>query len=614
MKLNQLTLAISQSLCLLSISSMSVASTSEPQTLETLVITANRTVEQKFSALAAVDSFNREQIEQLQAASVLDVLQQVAGISIVQQGTAAHQNSVFIRGSNSNHVLVLVNGVRVGSATLGTKDLASIPVALIERIEIVRGPRAALWGADAMGGVIQLFTRSLTSNSHEVSAQLSSHNGKQLTFATGLGNEQHSYTLAGVVESNNGYDVVKPRPNSWTVNQPDADGFVRRSLSLNGQSQFNDMLTVETMAQVDQGTVEIDNAWGGDETSYNNHLLQLRGLLLLDNQTITISGSSIKDSNEDNAKALGLAPQNSVFSTQRQQLSAASEHNISADTQITWGFDWYREKVNATTDYTITQRHNTAIFVTARQQLEQLKLEAALRRDAISHVDTKITYQLAAGYELNPQWLVALNHGSAFKAPTFNDLYYPYSGNPDLKPETAINTELLTRYSQPHYQLEVAVFRTHYDNLIIWEPDSSGMWTPLNASPLVKGAETTLTAQWQNTQHRLTLSHIDAENDQNQQQLLRRPYFAATYQLNAQFDALTLGVNINLNGGRYDIEASQRKRLGAYTLVDLTAEYQLNPATIIQAKVSNALDKRYETAVEYPADDRGFQLGLRYQF
>jgi vitamin B12 transporter len=581
---------------------------------EVVTVTANRTLEDKFTALAAVDVFTHDDIVQIQPLSVTDLLNRVAGVSVSKSGGEAHQTSVFVRGSSSGQVLVLVNGVRVGSATLGGKDLASIPVQLVERIEIVRGPRAALWGADAMGGVIQIFTRKLNAGEAQVGAKFGTHQYKQGYAAVGLGNEQHQYTLSANIEASNGFDVIKPNANSWTVNQPDNDGYDRQSIALVGLSQFSDIYSLESNAQFDQGTTEFDNSWGGDETTINNHNLLLRGHATLKYANFQLSVANSKDHNKDNQAKLDPTKSAAIFETVRNQITGLAQYALSTQSDIQLGGEWYNEKVSSSVSYAELERNANAIFVTARQQLSAFKLEASVRRDAISGVDAKNTYQLGAGYQINDSVFVALNHGTAFKAPTFNELYYPYSGNPNLKPEEAKNTEFLTRYQRNDFSAELSVFRSDYTNMIIWEPDQTGSWSPLNVSPLMKGVEATFSADLLGLQHHLTVSHIDAENDQVHAQLLRIPYFSANYSVYYQADKWDLNAELNYQGGRFDIDGSQRIRLASNTLINLSASYFISPKLTLLGKINNLANKTYQQINEHPGDDRTISIGIDYRF
>ena len=618
MKKTLLALSITSALSTVSFANLAADQKKHNDPIENIVVTANRTTQDKFDVLASTAVFSRDDIERIQPLSVADLLTRVAGVTIAKTGGIAQQSSVFVRGSSSGHLLVLVNGVRVGSATLGSKDLSSIQVQLIERIEIVKGPRAALWGSDAMGGVLQIFTRKLTAGEKQIGVKYGSNNHKQGYGAIGLGNEQHNYTISGNVESSTGFDVIKPNPNSWTVNQPDKDGFHRQSFALVGNSQFNHVFSIETNAQLDKGVTEIDNAWGGDEITLNNHNLLVRGHLNYDTSQYQLSIANSKDYNKDNNKekqaAFNPNATNNLFKTVRNQISATANYNLYEQGELLIGVEHYKEKVTGSIDYTQNERTANAFFITTRQQVQQLKLEASIRRDSISALKSKVTYQLGVGYDISDNFLIAINHGTAFKAPTFNELYYPFSGNPDLKPETAKNTELLTRYQNNRYSIETSIFRSNYNNMIIWEPDISGLWRPLNASPLIKGIETNISYNIFEFKNTLTFSHIDAQNDQIHKQLLRIPYFSANYNIDYQGDNWSIGLDLNYQGGRYDIDGSQRIRLASNTVINLNASYEITPKLSLFAKIANLNNRKYQQINEHPADNRNVSLTLDYKF
>ncbi len=593
---------------------------------ETIVVTANRSIQDKFDTLAAVDIFTREKIEQIQPLSISDLLGRVAGISISNQGTSAHKSSAFIRGTNSDHVLVLVNGVRVGSATLGVKSIADIPVQLVERVEVIRGPRAALWGSDAVGGVIQIFTRDLSAGEGQAGIKVGSNSLYQGYGALGFGNDSHSYTLSATAEQSDGFDVIVPDGSSiYTVDQSDDDGYDRQSVGLSGTSQFTKQYAFELNSQYDQGTTEIDanTLYGGDETSYENYHVLLRNHLQLEQVYLQLGLSTSQDSTEDNYSQYndqnGFVNQNSLFTTSREQVTALAQLPIAESSEVTAGVEWYTESIDSNNEYDETDRDASALFVTGRHDIEQIKLEASIRYDKVGDISGETTYQLAAGYQVNEQLLFSLSHGTAFKAPSFNDLYYPWSGNPDLVSETADSSEFLTRYQSDFFSAEISVYQTNIDNLIEWAPvdisDPYSPWKPANiAKAKMLGAEATLSAELFDTNNTLTLSHVDAEDKTTGRQLARRPNFSANYNLLYTIGELGFTFDVSYQGSRYDNANAQEKTLKAYTLLDLGVNYRLNDKVSLLAKVTNLSNKDYQTASEYPGAERGYSLTFDYKF
>jgi vitamin B12 transporter len=593
---------------------------------ENIVVTANRSIQDKFDTLAAVDIFTRENIEKIQPLSISDLLGRVAGISISTQGTSAHKSSAFVRGTNSDHILVLVNGVRVGSATLGVKSIADIPVQLVERVEVIRGPRAALWGSDAVGGVIQIFTRDLNSGEGQAGIKVGSNSLYQGYGAIGFGNDLHSYTLSATAEQSDGFDVIVPDGSSpYTVDQSDDDGYDRQSVGLSGTSQFTQQYALELNTQYDQGTTEIDanTQYSGDETSYENYHFLLRNHLQLEQMYLQVGLSTSQDSAEDNYSQYneqnGFVNQDSLFSTTRDQVTALAQLPIAESSEITAGVEWYNETIDSNNNYDETDRDASAFFITGRHNIEQVKIEASARYDKVGDISSEVTYQFAAGYQVNKQLLFSLSHGTAFKAPSFNDLYYPWSGNPDLVSETADSTELLTRYQTDNFSAEISLYQTNIDNLIEWAPvdlsDPYSPWKPANiAQAEILGADATFSTDILDANNTLTLSHVDAEDKTTGRQLARRPNFSANYNLLYSLGELDFTFDVNYQGSRYDNANAEVKTLKSYTVLDIGINYRLNNKVSLLAKVTNLADKDYQTASEYPGAERGYSLTFDYKF
>jgi len=590
---------------------------------ETIVITANRSIQDKFDTLASVNIFTRENIEQIQPLSISDLLGRVAGISINTQGTSAHKTSAFVRGTNSDHVLILVDGVRVGSATLGSKSIANIPVQLVERVEVIKGPRAALWGSDAIGGVIQIFTRDLSAGEGQAGIKVGSDSLYQGYGALGFGNKEHGYTLSATLEESDGFDVTAPSgtiPPAVDKND-DNDGYDRQSIALSGTSQFTQAYALELNTQYDQGTTEIDanTKYGGDETTYENYHFLLRNHLQLEQVYLQLGLSTSEDSTEDNYSKYNsqndASNKNSLFTTNREQVTALAQLPLADSSEVTAGFEWYTESIDSNKEYDETDRDARAFFVTGRHDIEQVKLEASVRYDKVGDIDSETTYQVAAGYQVNDQLLFSLSHGTAFKAPSFNDLYYPWLGNPDLISETADTSEFLARFQNDTLSAEISIYQSDIDNLIEWAKTPSGDWKPTNvAQAKILGAEATFTAAIYNTNNTLTLSHVDAEDKTTDHQLARRPNFSANYNFVYSLKQFDFTFDVNYQGSRYDGANDPVKTLESFTVLDVGVNYRLNSQVSLLAKVTNLADKDYQTASEYPGSEKGYTLTLDYKF
>ena len=593
---------------------------------ETIVVTTNRSTQNKFDTLAAVDIFTREDIEKIQPLSVSDLLSRVAGISMTTQGTSAHKSSSFVRGTSSDHLLVLVNGVRLGSTDLGVKSLADIPVQLVERVEVIKGSRAALWGSDAVGGVVQVFTRDLTAGESQVGGRVGSNSLYQGYGALGFGNKDHSYTLSASLEKSKGFDVTAPSGSIPPADDKnDDDGYDRQSVGLSGTSQFTKQYALELSTQYVQGTTEFDanTQYTGDEISYKNYHLLLRNHLQLEQVYLQLGLSTYQDSTEDNYSDFnnqnGFPNPNSSFTTTREQVTALAQLPFGEFSELTAGYEWYNESIDSNNFYDKTERDGKAFFISTTRNIERLKLEASIRYDKIGDIDGETSYQLAAGYQVSEQLLFSLSHGTAFKVPSLNDLYYPLQGNPELISETSDSLEFLTRYHNKLFFAEVSIYKTNIDNLIEWTPLDSSVpyspWQPENiAKAEVFGAEATLSADIADTSNRLTLSHVDAEDKSTGKQLARRPYFSANYNFIYSLGQLDFTFDVNYQGSSFDNSAIQETQLKAYTLLDVGVNYRLNSKMNLFARITNLTDKNYQTASNYPGAERGYSLTLDYKF
>lgn len=587
---------------------------------DTLVVTASRTTQQQFDVLAPVDVFDREDIELINPESLADLLSRVAGISTTTSGTAGNSTALFVRGGNSDHVLLLIDGVRIGSATLGQKNTGDIPLQMIERVEVIRGPRAALWGSDAIGGVIQIFTRKLDGEHGTIGAEVGSDNYWGVHGAFGLGNENHRYTLAASASKTDGFDVLNPDPNG----ENDDDGYDRQSLSLNGRSTISDSYSLGLSAQFDKGTTEFDSSFGGNEVTFENYFMQLSNQFIFAKGFVELKLAQSEDKNHDNADKLFSGALASQFETKRNQINMVANMTVTDNVDVSGGVDWLKEEVTSHTLYAQTDRTSKAAFVVGRGQFGKVKAEASLRYDEVGETESETTTQLAVGYQFTDNLLFSLSQGTAFKAPTFNDLYWPDEfgsvGNASLKSELADNTELMLRYRSDDYSVEVSAYETDYENLIEWRYNPATQYfSPANVEQAkVKGAEVTVTFATGILQNRISLSHIDAKNVQSGQQLLRRPIFSGFYELSYQGDSFDTNFELRHQGQRNDTGG----QVTGYTLANVSVNFALSKNVNLRGKINNLTDKQYIQAAAWPdaqtsayqGSGRTYSFAVDYQF
>jgi vitamin B12 transporter len=350
------------SLAVVSAISTSFIATANTETeageLETITVTASRSPMDVADSLATQVVITRADIERIQPKSVLDMLSTVAGIDISTSGGRGQASSVYMRGANSDHTLVLLNGVRISSATLGSTNVQNIAPELVERIEIVKGPRAALWGSDAIGGVIQIFTRKLDGGEHFISTTVGSENYKMLNAGVGIEHGDGFTSLSVEHEAADGFDAKDDA-------EFDKDGYSFNSLAINGQQQVNKALSLNWLAQLDQGDTEYDSSYGANESEVNNHVWQLGAIYETQftsvNNITQFSVSQNRTSNINHGNGISKND-GSQYDSRRNQYSVINSSELSSSWQLNVGADMYQETLKGDAQYDETTRDTTGIF------------------------------------------------------------------------------------------------------------------------------------------------------------------------------------------------------------------------------------------------------------
>jgi len=581
-------------------------------TLDQVVVTANRMPIAVRDVLAAVEVIDRDDIERSQARSLPDLLRGRAGISIGNQGGLGKLTTLFVRGSESDHVLVLVDGVRMGSATSGLVSFQDIPVELIDRIEIVRGPRSSLYGSEAIGGVIQIFTRRDTGRPTP-------------RFAVGAGSNDTYEASAGIGggigrawfgadysrQQTRGINACRgagaPVFAGCFTDEPDRDGYTRNALSLRGGAGLTDAIKLDARALRGEG----ENA---NEGFYNRpkpgHQVGGGGITWTPSRaaSLRLQAGRDRDASDNFANDVFAGD----FATDRDTASLQGDVTLAPGQRLSTGIEWQRDTVWGSTRYALTSRIDRAAFVQYQGDFGAFDAQASARHDDNEQFGGHATGNLAFGYDLSRAWRVTLGAGSAFKSPTFNELYYPCCSNPLLRPERSRSVEAGLAWTGAASHLRLDLYQTHVDDLIAFDSVS---FAPANIERArLRGAELSGDAVLGGWTANASVSLVDAKNRTragSSLQLPRRSRGSARIDLDRAFGALRLGVTAAGEGARFD-DFANAHRLGAFATVDLRGEYALGPAWTLQARVQNVLDRRYETVEYYNQPGRGVFLTLRY--
>lgn len=583
------------------------------ETMPDVVVTATRTAQSADATLASVTVITRQDIEHLQAQSLPDVLRGIAGLTISNNGGAGKATSVFLRGTNADHVLVLVDGIKIGSATLGTASFQDIPVAQIERIEIVRGPRASLYGSEAIGGVIQVFTaRGGGKPVPSVGFTAGSHGTYNSQAGMSGGGEQGWYSARVSLQNTTGFNACRGSLVAGCyVIEPDKDGYHNTSLGLRGGYRLDNGATVDVNALRANSFSKSDGSiFAGNETRAVQQVLggELK-VAPLQAWTMTLRGGQSRDDSDLFFDGLYI----DRYNTRHDMLSWQNDFALGDDQLVTAGLDYQRDGIESSRAFAQTSRSNRALFGQYQGGFGAHSVQASLRRDDNQQFGGHGTGGLGYGYEISETMRFSASCGTAFKAPTFNQLYYPGFGSATLRPELSRSVEAGLEGRGAFGKWSLHAYRTNISDMIGFDPLT---FAPVNINTArlqgLEGQLQTTLAGW-DASGTLTLQDPRQTSGVNDGKLLnRRATEAARIELAREFGAYRFAGSLYAEGRRFD-DLANTQRLGGYGLVDLRVEYRLAADWLLRGRIDNLLDKRYETAQYFNQPGRGVYLTLDYQ-
>ena len=581
--------------------------------LDGVIVTATRTARTQDATLAAVTVIDREEIQRLQPASLQELLRKVPGASIANNGGAGKESSIFLRGTESDHVLVLIDGLKVGSATSGKAALQDIPVEQIERIEVVRGPFSSLYGSEAIGGVIQIFTRRpQVSFSPSFSAGAGSESTYKATAGVEGRGDKGWYALNLAHDTTDGFNACYS-PAGCFGYDPDIDGYTNNSVSAQGGYTFGDALNVDLRALRAEGENEYDGSISAGNEAKT--VQQTGGARVRyragDIATLTLNmGQS-----QDKSRQFYNGDYHSLFRTDRDQGALQADFSLAGGT-LTTGLDWVRDAVESDTAYAVTERITRAAFAQWQQGFGAHSLQASVRRDDNSQFGGKTTGSALWGWDFTEALRLTASYGTAFKAPTFNELYFPFYGNPTLTPETSRSVELGLRGEHGWGEWSVNAFETNIDDLIGTYCTPTWECYAINVDEArIQGVELTAGTELAGWDLQGSASWIDPRNESTGLDhgniLPRRARETARLDADRRFGDFNVGASVTAAGERYENLANSH-RLGGYATTDLRAGYAFNPSWRVNLSLNNVFDKQYETAAYYNQPGRTWMLTLRY--
>ncbi len=578
--------------------------------LPEMVVTATRSETPRNQLSAASTVYTRNDIERLQVKTLPELLRGSTGLDMTQSGGLGTTTSVFMRGTNADHVLVLVDGIKVGSATLGSTPFEFVPIDQVERVEIIRGPQSSLYGSEAIGGVIQIFTRK-GGDSGTPKFSLDAGGGAYDTYRT-AGNvngrwQNNWYSLGASSIGTEGINARQAIPGPFGFSQPDRDGYQNTAMNARAGHRFDNNAEVEATFIRAEGTNEFDSNFGGDHSKFVTQTVGVSGkTAITDNWHSTLRLGQSLDQNDT------FLPNNSFdsrFNSTRWNASWLNEVALTDGHRLILGSDYRLDEVESTVAYTVKSRYDVGVFGEYRGQFfDNHFINASVRGDKNEQFGDYVTGNV--GWRSNWGYGISTfaNFGNAFKAPSFNDLYFPNYGNPNLKPEESTSVEVGLAGNHDWVQWELRAYHTDIDNLITPVPDKNFNYSAQNVGKSqIDGLEAEIGTQWQGWNAKLNMTMLNPEIRETNKRLPRRAAKTLSFDLSRSLGQFDVGAYVLAQDHRFD-NPDNSIRVAGFVTVDLRAAYHINKNWALSAKLNNLLDKNYQTVNTYN------QLGMNYFF
>lgn len=591
---------------------LSLAQSSE----DAVIVTATRLPQAQSQTLQPVRIITAEDIARGDQQTLVEVLQTLGGAEIASNGGFGQPSSVFMRGANSSHTLILVDGMRIGSATLGTTALENIPISQIERIEVVPGQLSSLYGSDAIGGVIQIFTRSgKYAPATSVTTGAGTYGTSRVSGGVNrtVGNTDFSLNL-GHLESK-GFDATKPTV-PFGQHNPDRDGY----RNTNGSGKIAHRLDARnelglTVFQSD-GRTHFDS---GPTTDDLNHQT-LSAFSLYSSNQITDSWQSLVRSGESRDKSTTTGAYPSFFGTRQPQFIWQNNIKLGPGTAIA-GAEYLAQHVSSDSTFAQNRRTIKSAFAGYVGTYEKHDWQTNIRRDDNSQFGNHTTGLLGYAYRLTSELRLRVGAGTAFKAPTFNDLYaidptFFFIPNPDLRPERSRSKEAGLNYQVGANRFSATYFENRISDLVVLVTDPvTFVSTPQNLNRArIKGTELGYQGFFGGLQANAQLTRQDPVDEETGKMLPRRARQYGSVAVGNAAGRWRFGVEVTASGARFDsADEDPAKKMHGYALLNLTASYALARDWSVRARWNNVFDRDYELALHFNTPGSNVFMALQYQ-
>jgi len=589
------------------------AQPSAPATLEPVVVTAARSPQPIADLLADLTVIGAAEILRSGAQSLPQLLQRQPGVEVTINGGPGATSGVFLRGANAGQTLVLIDGLRVGSSSVGATALEAIPLDQIERIEILRGPASSLYGADAIGGVIQVFTKQADGSKWvpNVAAGYGTYDTRQLSggLSGAIGPLRFSVQAGGTRST--GFNAIV-NPDNFSYND-DRDGYATENVGLNAILPWAPGQEVAVQYFRNRLNSQYDGGAGSDDRT----ITTLEAWSVVSRNKLAERWSSlltIGQGSDDSVSQTGYGDY--PFETTQRQYNWQNDFTLPLGS-LGVILERREEELASNDPFAVTERNTNSATGVYQLRYAAFALQANLRRDNSNQYGGETTGGIALGYKLSPAWRFTAGYSTGFKAPSFNDLYFPGFSNPELQPETSRNAEIGAYWTasagEVNWEARAIGYHNQVDQLIAFQCDANFNCAPFNVDrATLEGVTLGLDLGWRDTRIKASLDLQNPENDRTGYLLPRRARQHGAMQALQQWGPVQLGLEFVASSLRYDNTANTVK-MGGYGIVNLTAEWVVVKGTTLFARGNNVFDKNYQLAADYSTGGATVFAGVRWQ-
>ncbi|WP_297924470.1 TonB-dependent receptor [uncultured Agitococcus sp.] len=553
-------------------------------TLPTTVVTATRTTQSVDDSLASVQVITQEQLAQHPSQDLGEILRFTTGIDIARLGGFGGQTSTFIRGTESNHTLVLIDGIRINSATSSQANIQNLTLDDIERVEVVKGGMSSLYGSEAIGGVINIITKTPNKTSSQATISAGSHK----LVKGGFNQTFKQNALSALINANafytNGFDIIEKSTREY--------GYKNHGVNLKANYDLG-FSQISVTARQNKGTTEYHN-FGFVTQDFENQLISLHAQgKINDTLNSQIRLSQLKDHIDQNQSS-------SLAHTKQQQADWQNTFALSSEITLVAGITQTNTEAQYDNGFGTKydkEQDNLAVYLQQQSQFSQISTQLSLRHEDYDSFGTHQTGTLALGYSLNNQHRIYANYGTAFKAPDLNDLY-GYGGNVNLKPEESTSVEVGSKHTIGQFKLNTAFYQYDIDNLI----SCVGGFPCQNINvdkASIKGIELGVNWQQDGLMFGLNGGYNHAQDDMTKQDLLRRPRRSLSF--TTGYNQEKWGISSEVLAKSHALDAplfgsNTPRRLAGYAVANVNAYWQVVPSTKLRVSLENITDKTYSFA------------------